>query len=109
MSIPDIFMHTVYTVTAATGEYEDHNTTVLGFFLTEASANAMVKQLEDEYSDWDEEATYPHPGGDSTHSYTSEKRYQEGYCDDKSIAVYIDYTGVSFNVNKINNLKDLLF
>ena len=76
----------LYCVIYFTGEYEDYNEETLALFLTEDEANDHVNELEEAYSDWDEEDK-----NDMCYNYQ-----KQDWSIDKPYDLYIDYNGPFF-------------
>jgi len=85
----------VYLVKATTGEYEDYSEQIIGYFENEEDANDLVETLKEEYKDCLK------IGPEGYENYCS-----DSYFKNKSYKIYIDYSGVSFKVVPIKNLKD---
>jgi len=97
----DIFHPIVYIIVYSAGEYEDAYEDNLGFFMHKEDADAMVVKLEAEYADWD--GKVPDEDGTLYPNY-----YSKDYSVGKTIEVSIDYTGPSFRVQTLKNIRHLL-
>lgn len=91
----------IYTIISSTGYYDDCYEHTLGYSSSLVGAEAIVKLLKEEYSDWDDEWVDPKDG------QLRVKSMDPDYTKHKTLNCFIDEYGPKFSIEELESLDHI--